>query len=104
MNFWRDFVDLWHEWTATDTDDENFFVNCDAQNDETAWYGSDEPFQAFVVGDEPITFNPATGLSMMVDNDSVDVAGNPYGCDLDDHHPWDDNHDGLTGGFDSDPW
>lgn len=48
--------------------------------------------------------NPATGLSMMGGNGSVDVAGNPYGCDLNDDDPWDDNHDWLTGGFDSDPW
>ncbi len=41
------------------------------------------------------------GLPMM--GGSVDVAGNPYGCDLDDHH-LSDIHDWTTGGFDCDPW
>jgi hypothetical protein len=47
--------------------------------------------------------NPATGLPMVGGNGSVDVAGNPYGCDLD-NHQWDDNPAWPTGGFDSDPW
>ena len=48
--------------------------------------------------------NPATGLPMTGGIGGVDMAGNPYGCDLDDHQTWDDNHDWLTGGLGSDPW
>lgn len=49
--------------------------------------------------------NPATGLPMTGDFGSVDVAGNPYGMDLDDHD-LNGSHDWLGGiGFDPwDPW
>ncbi len=49
--------------------------------------------------------NPATGLPMTGGFGSVDVAGNPYGVDLDDRD-MDDNHDWLRGiGFSPwDPW
>mgnify|MGYP001561553564 CR=1 FL=1 len=102
MSLWHDFLSLWHEWTATD--DEDFFVNCGAQDDESAWYGSDEPFRTFVTDEEPITLNPATGLMMFDGPWGVDIGGNPYGYDLDDHHQWDDNHDWPTDDFNSDPW
>lgn len=49
--------------------------------------------------------NPATGLPMTGGFGSVDVAGNPYGVDLDDRD-LDDNHDWLREiGFSPwDPW
>ncbi len=49
--------------------------------------------------------NPATGLTMTGGFGSVDVAGNPYGVDLDDRD-LDDNYDWLRGiGFSPwDPW
>lgn len=47
--------------------------------------------------------NPATGLPMTGGIGGVDMAGNPYGVDLDDHHSR-DIFDWPTGGFGSDPW
>ncbi len=48
--------------------------------------------------------NPATGLPMIAGIGSVDVAGNPYGEDLDDHLRSHDSFDCSTSGFGSDPW
>lgn len=101
MSFLRDFLNLCHEWTATD--DEDSFVNCGAQDDESAWDGSDEPFRAFAQDEGPITFNPATGLMMFDGPWGVDTDGNPYGVDLEDQHS-NDIHDWPTDDFNSDPW
>jgi len=96
MSFFRDFLNLCHEWTATD--DEDFFVNCGAQDDESVWAGSDESFGASETHEESRTFNLATGLPMLTEH--FDVGGNPYGVDLeDDSSITDDWPDRF-----SDPW
>ena len=40
--------------------------------------------------DDPAITNPATGLPMM--GTVIDVAGNPFGATLSDHHRHDDGH------------
>lgn len=78
MSFFRDFLNLCHEWTATDDELMGGFGNT---HDDDRWARMDEPFGTPEMHEES-TFNPATGLPMLTEH--TDVGGNPYGVDLED--------------------
>jgi hypothetical protein len=53
---------------------------------------------------EPTRINPATGLPM-IGGGGVDVQGNPYGTDLQDHHHHSSTHDSWSSSSsDHDDW
>lgn len=112
MSFFRDFLNLWHEWAAVDDMDDDDqtghfgnFGHTDDENDFGTFFmdggAPGESFGEFMEDDESTEINPATGLPML---GGIDAGGNPYGTDLNDHPSWDNDHYGITSGSDSDPW
>lgn len=113
MSFFRDFLNLWHEWAAVDDmDDDDQTGGCNSTNDEDCFVtrdtdddpALDEFFWASMEDKESTEINPATGLPMLSNACCFDVSGNPYGADLNEHQSWDDDQYQITGDSDSDPW
>jgi hypothetical protein len=79
------------------TNDPELFMDNDLGMDNAG-------FSNDVLGSDTMSINPATGLPMVDGMGSVDVAGNPFGTDLnslDELHSTDDLHGGLDDTFHS---